>query len=575
MPFQFLKRGKTYDVCIIGSGAGGGMAAKVLTEAGADVVMLEAGPMWDSARDGDMFTWNYTSPRRGAATPERHFGEFDACLGGWTLEGEPYTVDEGTEWDWFRARMLGGRTHHWGRISLRFGPDDFKGKTVDGHGDDWPISYDDVAPYYDEVDRLVGIFGSNEGIYNEPDGIFMPPPRPRCYELLVKEGCDRLGVPIIPSRLSILTKPHNGRAACHYCAQCGRGCSTHSNFSSPSVLLPPALATGRLQIIPNAMAREVLTDDEGLAGGVSYVDKTSGLERQVNARIVVLAASACESARLLLNSTSPRHPNGLCNSSDVVGRYLTDSTGTDVVGVFPQLLDHVPHNEDGTGGAHLYIPWWLQRQKQDVDFPRGYHLEIWGGRTMPGYGFMAGIERYNGLLANDKRAGGYGTALKDDYRRFYGALIGFAGRGEMLARRENFCEIDPHVIDQWGIPVLRFHVTWSDEEIRQVKHMQETAREIVHAMGGEPIDSMPDEQEGYGILKPGQIIHEVGTTRMGDDAKHSVLNRYAQAHDAKNVFVADAGPFVSQAHKNPTWTILALSMRTAEYIVEERKRGNL
>ena len=552
------------------------MAAKVLTEAGADVVMLEAGPMWDVGRDGDMFTWNYESPRRGASTPERQFGEFDACIGGWTIEGEPYTVDEGTDWDWFRARMLGGRTHHWGRISLRFGPDDFKGKTVDGHGDDWPIGYDDIKPYYDKVDRLVGIFGSNEGIYNEPDGIFLPPPKPRCYELLIKKGCDKLGIPIIPNRLSILTRPHNGRAACHYCGQCWRGCATHSNFSSTSVLLPPALETGRLEIIPNAMAREVLTNDEGMASAVSYVDKESGSERQVNAKIVVLAASACESARLLLNSKSPRHPNGLGNSSDIVGKYLTDSTGTDIAGVFPQLLDQHPHNEDGTGGAHLYIPWWLQQEKQSLDFPRGYHLELGGGRRMPGYGFMGGIERYNGRYAgDDKPAGGYGTSLKDDYRRFYGAVVGMAGRGEMIARKENYCEIDPRVVDQWGIPSLRFHVTWSDEEWNQVKHMQETAREIIHAMGGEPIDAMPTRGTGYGILRPGRIIHEVGTIRMGDDPTQSVLNQYCQSHEVKNLFVADAAPFVSQAHKNPTWTILALAMRTAEHIADERKRGNI
>ncbi len=575
MPFPSFKRTKTYDVCIIGSGAGGGMAAKVLTEAGADVVMLEAGPTWDVGRDGDMLTWNYDSPRRGASTPERHFGEFDACLGGWTLDGEPYTVDDGTEWDWFRARMLGGRTQHWGRISLRFGPDDFKGKSVDDHGDDWPISYDELAPYYDKLDRLVGIFGSNEGIYNEPDGIFLPPPRPRCYELLIKDGCNKLGIPIIPNRLSILTRPHNGRPACHYCGQCGRGCSTHSNFSSPSVLLPPAMETGRLELITNAMAREVLTDDEGLASGVSYIDKESGADREIRARIVVLAASACESARLLLNSKSPRHPNGLGNSSDIVGKYLTDSTGTDIAGIFPQLLDHVPHNEDGTGGAHLYIPWWLQQDKGSVDFPRGYHLELWGGRRMPGYGFMGGIDQYNSRFSDTKAAGGYGQSLKDDYRRFYGAMVGFAGRGEMIARRDNYCEIDPAVVDRWGIPVLRFHVTWSDEEFRQVRHMHETAREIIHAMGGEPIGDIPSKESGYGILAPGRIIHEVGTTRMGDDPGESVLNRNCQSHEVKNLFVADAGPFVSQAHKNPTWTILALSMRTAEYIADERKRGNI
>jgi choline dehydrogenase-like flavoprotein len=305
---QVIRQTKTYDVCIVGSGAGGGMAAKVLCEAGADVVMLEAGGMWDAAKDSKMSAWPYDSPRRGAATPARPFGEFDGCIGGWDIEGEPYTQAPGSQFDWFRGRMLGGRTNHWGRISLRMGPDDFKRRSLDGIGDDWPITYDDIKPYYDKLDRLVGIFGSMEGIRNEPDGVFQPAPKPRCYELLIKQAADKLKITCIPNRLSILTQPLNGRPACHYCGQCGRGCATHSNFSSPSVLLPPALATGKLRIIPNAMAREVLTDDSGLASGVSYVNRTDRRDYAVRARIVVLAASACESARLLLNSKSAAFP---------------------------------------------------------------------------------------------------------------------------------------------------------------------------------------------------------------------------------------------------------------------------
>lgn len=568
-----------YDVCIVGSGAAGGMAAYVLTQAGANVVMLEAGPIWDSAAHGAMFQWNYNSPRRGAATPERHFGEFDGALGGWTLEGEPYTTVPGTEWQWFRSRMLGGKTHHWGRISLRFGPDDFRGKSRDGLGEDWPISYDDVAPYYDKVDRLVGLFGNNDGFYNEPDGIYLPPPAPRAHELLVMKGAKKLGIPVLANRLSILTRPLNGRAACHYCSQCNRGCSTHSNFSSPSVLLPPAQQTGRLTIIPHAMAREVLTDDEGLATGVSYVDTQDLQEYQVRSRVVVLGASACETARLLLNSTSPRHPNGLANASGLVGRYLMDSTGASVGGFFPHLADRPAYNEDGTGGAHIYIPWFGYDQKHD--FARGYHIEVWGGRTQPGYGFMGGIHRYNGSAAaldsaaRARGGGGYGLDLKNDYRRYFGAIAGFAARGEMIARYDNYCEIDPTVVDRYGIPVLRFNVTFSDQEYSQIRHAQEVMRDLIRAMGGEPLDDMPTREEGYGIHAPGQIIHEVGTTRMGDDPKTSVLNRYCQAHDAKNVFVTDAAPFVSQAHKNTTWTILALAWRTSEYIAEQRRQGTI
>ena len=563
---RFFSQGRTYDVCIVGSGAGGGMAAKVLTEAGANVVMLEAGIHWDVAKDSNMFKWSYESPRRGMGTPERNFGEFHAGLGGWTLEGEPYTTAPGNSFDWYRNRQLGGRTNHWGRISLRYGPDDFKPRSKDGMGDDWPIGYDDIAPYYDRLDRMVGIFGSNEGLRNAPDGIFQPPPRPRCYELLVKETCDRLGVTCMPARLSILTRPLNGRPACHYCGQCGRGCGVNANFSSTGVLLPPALNTGRLLVVTNAMARAVTTDRSGLATGISYIDKNDGTDKHVRARVVVLAASACETARLLLNSESSLFPDGLANSSGTVGRYLTDSTGTDVAGFIPRLMDNVPHNEDGVGGGHIYMPWWLDNR--DLDFPRGYHIEVWGGRGMPGYGFMGGIHRY-------PNGGGYGQQLKDDYRRYYGAVVGLSGRGEMIPNADSYCEIDPNTVDQWGIPVLRFHFKWTDRERLQVKHMQETFREIITDMGGTPFGSMPTAENGYGILPGGRIIHEIGVTRMGDSPRTSVVNRYCQTHDVKNLFVADGGPFVSQADKNPTWTLMALAMRTSEYIAEERNKGNL
>jgi choline dehydrogenase-like flavoprotein len=563
---QIRRTPKVYDVCIVGSGAGGGMAAYVLAQAGADVVMLEAGRDWDNARDGAMLKWPYQSPRRGASTTERPFGEFDACIGGWEIEGEPYTRAPGTQFDWWRARMLGGRTNHWGRISLRFGPDDFRRKSLDGLGDDWPITYDDVKPWYDAVDRLVGIFGSSEGLPNAPDGIFQPPPRPRCYELLIKRSADRLGVTCIPSRLSILTRPLNGRPACHYCGQCSRGCAVNANFSSTGVLIAPAKRTGKLTVLTGAMAREVTTDRAGLATGVSYVDKAAGRDEHVRARIVVLAASALESARLLLNSRSPLFPQGLANASGTVGRYLTDTTGADVWGHVPRLADPVPHNEDGVGGCHIYMPWWLDNRK--LDFPRGYHIEPWGGLHVPAYGFMGGIENF-------PSGGGYGRQLKDDYRRWYGTLVGFSGRGEQIPSEHCYAELDPSAVDRWGIPVLRFHWKWSDYEHLQVKHMQETFRALIDDMGGTVFPEMPTAEEGYGIAAGGRIIHELGCTRMGADPRTSVVDANCRAHEVKNLFIADGGVFVSQADKNPTWTILALAMRTASHIADEMKRGAL
>jgi choline dehydrogenase-like flavoprotein len=556
---------KVYDVCIVGSGAGGGMAAKVLAEGGAEVVLLEAGPMWDARKDGAMFTWSYDSPRRGAGSRTRPFGEFDGCLGGWDIEGEPYTVADDEKFVWFRARMLGGRTNHWGRISLRFGPWDFKGRSRDGLGDDWPIGYDDIKPYYDKLDEMVGLFGSNEGLENEPDGMFQPPPAPRAYERLIQKACRGLSITCIPSRLSVLTRALGNRPACHYCGQCGRGCSTASNFSVPSVLLPPALKTGRLKIVTGAMAREVVTNSEGLATGVSYIETATGREQQVKARIVVLAASACETARLLLNSRSTRHPDGLANSSGAVGRYLTDTTGTAVAGHIPALEALPPYNEDGAGGMHVYMPWWLDNRK--LDFPRGYHIEPWGGRHMPGYGFMGGIHHIQG--------GGYGKKLKDDYRRLYGSIVGLSGRGEMIPNRDSYCELDPRVVDRFGIPVLRFHWKWSDYERHQGRHMVETSARLIEAMGGKVIGTLPGREQDWGLKHGGEIIHEAGTTRMGTSPRTSVLNEWCQAHDCKNLFVADSGPFVSNAHKNMTWTILALSMRTSEHIVAERRKGNL
>ncbi|RPD37979.1 GMC family oxidoreductase [Chitinophaga barathri] len=577
MAFEIKKQAKAYDVCIIGSGAGGGMAAKVLAEAGLKVALLEAGPKYDPADPAQQtqLKWPYESPRRGASTT-RPFGDFDAAYGGWEINGEPYTKKNGTQFDWFRSRMVGGRTNHWGRISLRFGPNDFKHHSLDGYGDDWPIGYDDVKPFYDRVDKMIGVFGSKEGIYNEPDGYFLPPPKPRLHELMVKRAGDKLGIPVIPSRLSILTRTVNkDRGACFYCSQCSRGCTVHADFSSSTVLIKPLMKSGNVDLYTNAMAREVLTDASGKATGVSYVDKTDLQEYQVSARVIVLAASACESARLLLNSKSSAHKNGLANSSGVVGKYLHDSTGASRGAYIPALMDRKRYNEDGVGGLHMYIPWWLDNKK--LDFARGYHIEMGGGMPMPGYGFGFGIEGLQSKNPNPGNVtpGGYGASLKNEYRRYYGSTVGFAGRGEAIAREDNYCEIDPTVVDKWGIPVLRFNYTWSDHEIKQAKHMQDTFEQIIHEMGGIPIGTKAGEDKMYGLENPGRIIHEVGTTRMGDDPKRSVLNKFNQAHDVKNVFVVDGGAFVSQADKNPTWTILALALRASEYIVDELKKQNL
>jgi choline dehydrogenase-like flavoprotein len=571
--FQITPRSSVYDVVIIGSGAGGGTVTKVLADLGVSVALLEAGPPIDPAKDFKEHLWPHQVPHRGIGeggagyfgkTPWA-FGYFTTTSGGWELPGEPYTVAAGSKWEWFRSRVVGGRTNHYGRISLRFADYDFAPYTRDGLGTDWPITYDDIAPYYDKAEKFIGVTGSKEGIRSAPDGIFQKCPPPRVHEMLVQRAAKKLNIPCIPSRLAVITEPTNGRPPCHYCAQCGRGCVTASNYSSSQVQVFPAMKTGRVKLFTGAMARELITDSSGKVTAVSYIDKATRTEKQIKCRTVVLACGACESARLMLNSKSSANPNGIANGSGHLGRNLTDSVGYSLGAHIP-ALDGLPrHNSDGMGGMHVYIPWWLW-DKKDKEFPRGYHVEISGGFHMPGIGSFA---------ADCRQHEGYGKELKDTIRNHYGANVSMSGRGEQIPNDKTYCDIDPDVVDQFGIPVLRFHFQWTEAELRQAAHMHDTFKSILETMGGTVTKPRADFMAGEGISLGGEIIHELGTVRMGSDPGKSVLNKYCQAHEVKNLFVADAAPFVSNPDKNPTLTIIALAWRTAEYLAEEMRKGNV
>ena len=589
---------KTYDVIVVGSGAAGGQTAYTLAMNGARVLMLEAGRNYDIATETPMFQANHDAPLRGAATPDKPFGFYDATIdGGWSVPGEPYSSaseEPGREFKWWRARMLGGRTNHWGRISLRNGAYDFKPRSRDGLGFDWPIDYKDIAPYYDKVEMLIGVYGSNEGLENTPDspeGCLLPPPAARVGEQLIKQRAKKLGVPVVPIHRAVLTrqldyktlpaKLHPGnekaqrilaqdmqaRAACFWATPCSRGCSIRATYQSTAVHIPPALMTGNLDILCNAMVYEVTMDRDGTASGVGFVDKTSGRQQWVGARVVVLAASACESVRILLNSASPRFPNGLANSSGKVGKYIMDTVGAGLSGQIPALENMPLHNEDGAGGPHSYSPWWLYQQqaKGKLDFARGYHIELASGRRMPGPGTVR--------IENETH-GAYGRKLKEEARRYYGSYVYFAGRGEMIPNENSFCEIDPQLKDKWGIPVLRFHWQWSEHEIRQAAHMQKTFADIIVAMGGR-VQGTVETDGRKSIAAGGEIIHEVGGTIMGSDAKTSVVNQWCQTWDVKNLFITDGGPFASNADKNPTLTIMALAWRASDYMIEQMRKGNL
>ncbi len=591
----------SYDVVIVGSGAGGGQTAYTLTMEGVKVLVLEAGRSFDVQSEVAMFQLPSQAPLRGVATPDKQYGFHDCSINsGWDILGEPYT-QAGTEpqnqFRWWRQRMMGGRTNHWGRISLRNGPYDFTPRTRWGVGLDWPIGYDDIAPYYDKVEMLIGVFGTNEGLENSPDsspGVLQPAPKLRVGELFAQKHGKKVGAHVASIHRAVLTQPqdaetipaklHPGnlkaqriladsmqsRSPCFWATDCHRGCAIRANYDSQTVHLRPALATGNLDILPNAMAREITLNKEGKATGITFIDKTTGREGHAKGRVVVLAASSMESVRLLLNSKSSLFPYGLANSSGRVGKGITDSVSSSLGAHIPAFEGMPIHNEDGAG-PHAYVPWTAHAQNRNCElgFPGGYHLEFTSGRQMPT------LTTFNGI---DSRSGSgttlFGARLKEDARRLHGCQLGFGAQGTMLPNDGSFCELDPELKDQWGIPVLRFHWQWTDFEINQVRHQQKHIRELLEAMGGKVKPFV--EADVLKSMKPGgSVIHEVGGAIMGADAAHSVTNQWSQTWDVKNVFLADGAPFASTADKNPTLTIMALAWRMADHLMDELKKGNI
>ena len=562
-----LPDGFVPDVVVVGSGASGAMAAWVLAKAGVRTLILEAGRAYDPAQT-PMFDRSREAPLAGTGTDDKPFGYYDATVnGGWQVPGEPYTVAEGSAFRWWRARMAGGRTNHWGRHVPRFGPYDFKPFSRDGLGVDWPVSYDDVAPFYDRVETLIGVCGGKLGLENHPDSpafALQTPPAPRIPELLVEAACNDLGIPCKPTHTAILTRdmpdPKVPRQACFNATDCTRGCSIGAAFQTTTSLLPMALATGNAHLITDAMVARIRTDAQGRATGVEYFE--NGKPAFVAARAVVLGASACESARILLNSRGPGDTNGLANSSGQVGRNLTDSVGADFSAFVPALARRPRYNEDGIWMPHRYIPFWLYKEQAagKLDFARGYHIEFTGRFVDP-------------AQALDGGGDGYGAPLKRAVYDGYGAKLFFAVRGEMIPNANSYCELDPAVKDRFGLPVLRFHWKWGDQEIRMVDHATRQITRIVERLGAK-IDG-PPMSAAERVSTGGAIIHEIGTARMGSDAKTSVVNQWGQAWDVPNLILVDGAVFASNPHKNPTLTMMALALRNMERLVTQMKKGAL
>lgn len=548
-----------FDVIVVGSGAAGGVVAHDLAIAGLRVLMLEAGRKYDPRSETPMFQTNAQAPLRGVPTPDKVAGYFDATVdGGWEVPNEPYVVAEGSNFSWWRTRMLGGRTNHWGRVALRFGPYDFKPRSRDGLGVDWPIEYADLAPWYDRIERLIGVTGLAHGIENTPDsptGVHLPPPPPRVHEIALTAAFEYHGMRVAAIRAAILTTPLHGRPACFYATPCVRGCSIGANFQSTTVLLPPASATGRLTIRCDALVSRVEIDAAGRATGVQFNDRINGESLSVRAKTVVLAAGAFSSVRILLNSTHFRFPAGAGNSSGLVGRYIMDTVEYTMSSQIPMLETIPPQNDDGMSTPHIYIPWWLYQEQANgkIDFPRGYHIEPRGGRRMPTMGVGGYISSQSAL---------FGTPLRDEVRRKYGSYVFLSGEGEMIPNCDTYCELDPDKVDKWGIPVLRFHWKWGESEYRQLAHMHKTFNSVFTSLGGKPTLGDP-------VMPPGgSAVHEVGGARMGNHPSNSVVNEFGQTWDIANLFVLDGGIFASSPDKNPTLTIMALAARGAARIAE-------
>ncbi len=580
---------RTYDAVVIGSGAAGGMAAHVLTSRGMKVLMLEAGKKLDINKELKSMEWPYEHPRRGDMPPGHHA----LTLNEYTIRQPPYATDSkypnvhsyvqgwngpdyskhivvnekdhpftGTSYAWVRARVLGGKTNIWGRLALRLSDYDFKAKSHDGYGEDWPISYSDIEPYYDRVDRYLGISGVKENLPYLPDSLFQRPTRLASAEVTLRQSLKKMNRVLTPYRAGVTTdglKHNKYRSRCFGRGACNRrvgGCDIHAAFDSPTGLIYPAMDTGHLTLRTNAIAREILVDRKtGKASGVSFIDSDSGRSYEVTARVVVLAASTLESARLMLLSKSSAHPNGIANSSNHVGHNFCEHVmGPGVTGLVKDRVGKPKTIDDGRPGG-FYVPRFRNLSEKHPNFIRAY-----------GFEGSAGSQMFPGT-AHDTP--GFGAGYKKTVRDFAGAYISMGGFGEVLSRYENQVEIDPVKTDKWGIPVARFNYKFGDNEKKMCEDMANTAQEMFEAAGFEIVNV--DRK----VLMEGWSIHELGTARMGSDPKTSVLNQFQQSHDVSNFFVVDGSSHVSASCQNPTWTIMALAWRSCEYLADEFAKGNL
>jgi choline dehydrogenase-like flavoprotein len=527
-----------------------------LAQSGFKIVLLEAGSHIEPYRDFH-HRWPYELPFRGAGQPgflrKYHKGSTEYNYRIMIDDRDnPYTTSPDKPFRWIRSRVLGGRTLHWSRASDRMSDLEFKAASRDGYGENWPISYADIAPYYDRVEQFIGVSAAPASLPQFPDGRFLPPMPLNCAETIFQTACGKIGFPATPRRVAQLTRMLHNRPPCHYCGNCVNGCDVGAMFNTVASTLPPALKTGNVTVLCDSVVSHVLMNDENRARGIRYIERYTKKAVELEAKVVVLAGSSLENTRLLLNS----QPGGLANSSGVLGQYLMDQvSGGGVTGFLPQLKGTAVRNDDGKAGG-LYIPNFrnIGGERGSTTFIRGYAMSASGGAAMfPS--FAPGLA-------------GFGSDWKKQVKSLYPAFarVWLSG-GEMLARKENFVELDPQVRDKWGIPVLRINCTHCDNDRKLYQDFLEHAQDLFRAARGEILDAKPH------ISVPGSLIHEVGTCRMGADPKKSVLNSFCRTHDVPNLFVFGGGCFVTTGDKHPTLTMMALTARGCDYLIElARKR---
>ncbi|HLV85757.1 MAG TPA: GMC family oxidoreductase [Candidatus Sulfotelmatobacter sp.] len=556
-----------YDAIVVGSGITGGWAAKELSEKGLKTLVLEAGRPIIPEQDYVEHVPSWEMKFRGLGDRRRLREEqpiqslcyaCDEWGSKFFIKDKdlPYSTAPGKPFTWIRGRQVGGRSIMWGRQSYRWSDLDFEANLREGIAVDWPIRYADLAPWYDHVEEFAGITGEALGLPQLPDSKFLPPMKMNCAEMVVRDalakhfGGERV---LTIGRAAILTQDHGGRAKCHYCGPCERGCITRSYFSSVNATLPAAEKTGRMTLRPFSVVHSVSFDAKTRkATGLRVIDATTRATFEFKAKVVFLCASALESARILLNSATTEFPNGLANSSGELGHNLMDHAkggGADCT-----IIGNEDRTEFGRRPNGIYVPRFRNVKTKHPDFLRGYGFQ--------GGGSQQGWERGMKQIA-------FGPEFKKALRQGGPWRFTFYGFGECLPDHDNYLEIDKDTVDTWGIPTIRIHCAHRENEKAMQKDMAIAAAEMCAAAGARDIQPYNDHDP------PGLAIHEMGTARMGRDPKTSVLNAHCQAHDVKNLFVTDGAAMTSSSCVNPSLTYMALTARACDYAVDQLKKHQL